>query len=115
SRTLAAALKQHKANTTISVAPSLDAACDGADALINCTPQGMGGYGGDAFAGIQLQGRRWICDVVYTPIETGFLKRAMDADVEILSGYELFLYQGVHAFKHFTGCDVDASALRREL
>jgi shikimate dehydrogenase len=115
SRALAAALNQHKANTAISVAPSLEAACEGADALINCTPQGMGGYGGDAFAGIQLRGRRWICDVVYTPIETDFLKRAKGTDVEILSGYELFLYQGVHAFKHFTGYDVDASALRREL
>jgi shikimate dehydrogenase len=114
-RALAAALKQHQVEMTISVAPSLEAACEGADALVNCTPRGMSGYGGDAFAEIQLRGRRWICDVVYTPVETDFLKRAGAEGVDILSGYELFLYQGIHAFKHFTGRDVDASTIRREL
>lgn len=115
SQALAAALKQHQVGMAISAAPSLQAACEGADALINCTPGGMNGYGGDAFAGVQLQGRRWICDVVYTPIETDFLKRAAAVGVDILSGYELFLYQGLYAFKHFTGYDVDESILRREL
>jgi quinate/shikimate dehydrogenase (NAD+) len=115
SRALAAALGNHQVGMTVSVAPSLEIACDGADALINCTPRGMSGYGGDAFAGIQLRDRRWIFDVVYTPVETDFLKRARAGGVDILSGYELFLYQGIHAFKHFTGCDVAASILRREL
>jgi shikimate dehydrogenase len=115
SRALAAALKQHQAGMTISVAPSLEAACEGADALANCTPSGMSGYGGDAFAEIQLRSRRWICDVVYTPIETDFLKRAGAEGVDILSGYELFLYQGIHAFKRFTGYDIDASMIRRAL
>jgi shikimate dehydrogenase len=32
-----------------------------------------------------------------------------------LSGYELFLYQGIHAFKLFTGHDVDGRELRRAL
>ena len=35
--------------------------------------------------------------------------------MEILSGYELFLYQGIHAFQLFTGRNVDAVALRRML
>lgn len=115
SQALAAALRQHQAGMAISAAPSLATACEGADALINCTPHGMSGYGGDAFAGIQLRDRRWICDAVYTPIETDFLKRARAEGAGILSGYELFLYQGVHAFRHFTGRDVDAAALRRAL
>lgn len=115
SQALAAALKQHQGGMTISVAPSLETACEGADGLINCTPCGMSGYGGDAFAGIQLRGRLWICDIVYTPIWTDFLKRAKARGADILDGYELFLYQGIHAFKHFTGYDVDASTLRHEL
>ena len=41
--------------------------------------------------------------------------RAPEAGVEILSGYELFLYQGIHAFQLFTGRHVDAVALRRML
>lgn len=115
SRALAAALKQHEAGMIISVAPSLGAACDGADALVNCTPSGMTGYGGNAFAEIKLRSRRWVCDVVYTPIETDFLKHARAEGIDILSGYELFLYQGIHAFRHFTGLEVDASTIRREL
>ena len=39
----------------------------------------------------------------------------MAAGVDILSGYELFLYQGVHAFELFTGRKVDAAALRHAL
>lgn len=87
------------------VAPSLQDAC--ADGLVNCTPLGMIGYGGNAFKDVQLTGRKWICDAVYTPIETAFLKDGEAAGVEILSGCELFLYQGIHAFQLFTGRQVD--------
>jgi shikimate dehydrogenase len=75
----------------------------------------MTGYEGNAFNGVRLKGRRWICDAVYTPVETAFLKEGVAAGVEILSGYELFLYQGIHAFQLFTGRHVDAVALRRML
>ncbi len=96
-------------------AASLADACDGASGLINCTPLGMVGYGGNAFAGIPIKGRTWIFDAVYTPLETPFLTEGEAAGVETLSGYELFLYQGIHAFKLFTGHDVDARELRRAL
>src|SRR6185312_3342942 len=43
SQALAAALRQHQAGMAISAAPSLATACEGADALINCTPHGMSG------------------------------------------------------------------------
>jgi shikimate dehydrogenase len=75
----------------------------------------MIGYGGNAFKDVQLTGRKWICDAVYTPIETAFLKDGEAAGVEILSGYELFLYQGIHAVQLFTGRQVDPAALRRML
>ena len=75
----------------------------------------MVGHGGNAFSGIPIKGRGWIFDAVYTPIQTAFVKEAEAARVEILSGYELFLYQGRHAFKLFMGCDVDAGKLRRIL
>ena len=100
---------------SVQVAASLADACEGADGLVNCTPLGMVGYGGNAFSGIPIKGRGWIFDAVYTPIQTAFVKEAEAARVEILSGYELFLYQGRHAFKLFMGCDVDAGKLRRML
>ena len=99
----------------VKVASSIEEACEGADGLVNCTPLGMVGYGGNAFDRIRIKGRAWICDAVYTPVETEFLKQGRSAGVEILSGYELFLYQGIHAFRLFTGYQVDAGELRRAL
>ena len=43
------------------------------------------------------------------------MQEAEAARVEILSGYELFLYQGGDAFKLFMGCEVDVGKLRRML
>lgn len=114
-RGLALALTDFRNEVDAVAATSLAEACEGAAGLINCTPVGMVGYGGNAFAGIPLQGRSWIFDAVYTPLETPFLTEGAAVGVERLSGYELFLYQGIHAFKLFTGHDVDAGALRRAL
>jgi shikimate dehydrogenase len=114
-RGLAASIQNLERGVDVVAAASLGDACNGATGLINCTPLGMVGYGGNAFAGIPLKGRSWIFDAVYTPLETPFLKDGEAAGVETLSGYELFLYQGIHAFKLFTGHDVDARELRRAL
>lgn len=112
---LAKALEQAHPAMSVRIEATLQQACQDADGLINCTPLGMVGYGGNAFAGIPLAGRTWVCDAVYTPLETEFLKESKAADVEILGGYELFLYQGIHAFALFTGRTVDAAALRLAL
>ena len=114
-RGLAAALADFRSGLDVVAPASLADACEDATGLINCTPLGMVGYGGNAFANVPLNGRTWIFDAVYTPLQTPFLKAGEGAGVETLSGYELFLYQGIHAFKLFTGHDVDARELRRAL
>lgn len=75
----------------------------------------MAGFGGNAFESVNLNGATWIFDAVYTPLETPFVKHGHAAGVEVLSGYELFLFQGIHAFQAFTGHQVDAGALRAAL
>jgi shikimate dehydrogenase len=112
---LAAALAKAHPAMSVRIAPTLQQACEDAEGLVNCTPMGMVGYGGNAFAGIALSGRTWVFDAVYTPLETPFLKESKAAGVSILGGYELFLYQGIHAFELFTGQPVDAAALRQAL
>jgi shikimate dehydrogenase len=112
---LAKALEKVQPAMSVRVEPTLQQACDGADGLVNCTPMGMVGYGGNAFIGISLAGRKWMFDAIYTPLETAFLKESKAAGVNTLGGYELFLYQGVHAFELFTGRTVDAAALRQAL
>ena len=115
SQALAKAFSKGEPTMSVSIAPTLRKPVTDADGLINCTPMGMVGYGGNAFAGIPLAGRKWVCDAVYTPLETAFLKEANAAGIDILSGYELFLYQGIHAFELFTGRKVDVAPLRQAL
>ncbi len=114
-RAMAASIQDFKGGVNVAAAPSLADTCEGATGLINCTPLGMVSYGGNAFHDIPLKGRTWIFDAVYTPLETPFLKAGEAVGVETLSGYGLFLYQGIHAFKLFTGHEVGAAELRRAL
>ncbi|HET9715646.1 MAG TPA: shikimate dehydrogenase [Pseudolabrys sp.] len=115
SDSLAKALSAGAPSTKIIAADSVFQACEGADGLVNCTPLGMVGYGGSAFPDETIIGRRWAFDAVYTPVETPFLTRARADALSVMSGFELFFYQGVDAFRVFTGLDVDTSALREAL
>jgi shikimate dehydrogenase len=101
--------------TAVRIATSIEEAGDGADGLVNCTPLGMEGIGGAAFPPAMLAGKYWAFDAVYTPVETEFIREARGAGVAVMTGYELYFYQGIDAFRIFTGCDVDAAALRKAL
>lgn len=85
------------------------------DGLVNCTPLGMYQYPGSAFPDPLFQGQRWAFDAVYTPIDTPFLNQARASGLEVLTGYELYFYQGVDAFEIFTGAAVDPVLLRERL
>ncbi len=96
----------------VQVSASIEQASDGADGLVNATPLGMVGYGGSAFPETLFNGPRWAFDAVYTPIDTPFVLAARQAGLSIMSGYELYFYQGVEAFEIFTGREIDPIALR---
>ena len=112
---LAAAVRQAAPDLTVEVASSAEEAVEGTDGLINCTPLGMVGYAGSAVPESGLSRARWAFDAVYTPVDTEFLLAAKAAGLSIMSGYELFFFQGVDAFRLFTGQDVDQAALRQAL
>lgn len=59
------------------------------------------------------KGQNWASNVVYTPLETLFLEAARAAGVEILKSYELFLFQGIDAFRIFTEREIEEVPLRR--
>jgi len=99
----------------IVVANDAAAAARGATGVLNGTPVGMVGYGGTPLPRDAMQGIKWAFDAVYTPVDTQFLTDAADAGATIISGYELFFFQGVHAWKHFSGLPLDQSRLRASL
>ncbi|MBO6719451.1 MAG: shikimate dehydrogenase [Rhizobiaceae bacterium] len=112
---LAAALSKVEISMDVTAAPTIGAATDGVDGLVNCTPIGMVGYPGTPIAAEHMARARWAFDAVYTPVNTEFLGLARDAGCAVMSGYELFFHQGIGAFRHFTNYDVDAASLRRAL
>ena len=87
------------------------------DAVVNCTPVGMSGYGGFPLPESCFpEACRWVFDAVYTPVNTPFSTVAKSKGAQFISGFELFFFQGVDAFHLFTGHQVkDEKALRRTL
>lgn len=109
-----AAIHKNFAALPVRVELSIAAAASDADGLVNCSPLGMDGKG-SAFPAELLGSQLWAFDAVYTPVDTPFLQAARKAGLAVMSGYELFLHQGIDAFRVFTGHDVDADALRQAL
>ena len=79
-----------------------------ADGLVNATPIGMFQYPGNPFPSEGFGNQKWAFDAVYTPENTDFLNRCRELNIDTLSGFKLFIYQGLDAFERFTGVDVDA-------
>ncbi|UHJ59332.1 shikimate dehydrogenase family protein [Vibrio furnissii] len=87
-------------------------ACDG---LVNATRVGHYTTPGAAFTPEQVQQQRWVFDAVYTPVKTEFIALAQQQDMSVISGFELFIHQGVDAYEHFADCPVDSETLRGEI
>lgn len=90
-------------------------AARGAAGLINCTPVGMVGHDGTPLPRAAMAGAGWAFDAVYTPVDTQFLTDAAAEELTVISGYELFFWQGVHASRLFTGAAPDEARLRADL
>jgi shikimate dehydrogenase len=92
-----------------------DAAAADAEGIVNCTPVGMVGHDGTPLEADAMPGAKWAFDAVYTPENTQFLSDARAAGLAVISGWELFFWQGVHAWDHFTGLQLDEQRLREDL
>ncbi|WP_407495922.1 shikimate dehydrogenase family protein [Pseudooceanicola sp. MF1-13] len=112
---LAAALQTVVPDMDVSIWISAEKAAQGATGLINCTPVGMVGYGGTPLDAAAMPGAEWAFDAVYTPTDTQFLTDAEAAGLSIISGWELFFFQGVHAWSLFSGLGLDEENLRSSL
>ena len=112
---LAADLRAAAPGLPVSTHVSAEDAAQGAQGLINCTPLGMVGNPGTPLPRAAMAGAVWAFDAVYTPVNTEFLTDARAQGLTIISGWELFFYQGVHAWRHFAGLPLDTSALRASL
>jgi shikimate dehydrogenase len=84
-----------------------------ANGLINATPVGIHFNPGNPFPKEGFANQQWAFDAIYTPENTEFMQCCRANKMDTLSGFKLFMYQGVDAFKLFTGIQLDVNETER--
>ncbi len=112
---LARALRRAASALEVRVTCTVAEGAAGAAGLVNCTPVGMVGNEGTPVARPLMAGAEWAFDAVYTPVDTQFLCNAAAEGLQVVSGWELYFYQGLHAYEIFHDRSVDEARLRQAL
>ncbi len=112
---LAEDLRKTHGGTEVMVCDNEETFAAGLDGVVNATPVGMHGLPGLPLSTERIAEASWAFDAVYTPVETDFLLHARSAGLNAVSGFELFLHQGIDAWKLFSGRTVPEAALRAPL
>jgi len=84
------------------------------DVIINATPVGMGGNGKTILDEKEMNAKLAF-DLVYNPIETKFLQTARAKGMAVISGVEMFVYQGARQFEIWTGKPAPHSEMQNEV
>ena len=99
----------------------LEMELEDADVLINTTPVGMHPHYDDdpVVTADMMHSDLVVNDIVYNPLETGLLREAGKAGAQAVHGTKMLIYQGIEAFRIWTGItppvEVFETALMREL
>ncbi|MBX3494794.1 MAG: shikimate dehydrogenase [Parvibaculum sp.] len=91
------------------------AALDGASLLVNTTTLGMKGESDASVDLAPLPKSALVTDIVYTPLETGLLRRAREAGHEIVDGLGMLLHQAVPGFEAWFGVRPEVTEQLRKL
>lgn len=86
-----------------------------ADCIINATPLGLKKADPLPLPKGYIQKRHLVCDLVYNPPETVFLKAAKASGAGRHAGLGMLLYQGVIAFEIWTGRKAPVEAMKAAL
>lgn len=76
------------------------------DLIVNTTTLGMQGEPGAQESPLPTQlipATALVCDLVYVPVETPFLRAAREAGAKTLGGLPMLIYQGAYSFELWTG------------
>lgn len=99
---LADALSTEGISATICSPEALEQVSSEVDGLINCTPIGHRDSPGNPLPEHYFGPQSWAFDAVYVPIDTEFLTCASKAGLDLVSGFDLFLFQAIDSFTFFT-------------
>lgn len=81
--------------------------------IVNATPIGMTGHDGLPMTPEVVQAHQVVADVIYTPLETEFLKAAKAKGARTMGGAGMCVHQAVRAFELFTGRVPDVARMDR--
>ena len=84
-----------------------------ANGVVNATQIGMRGFPGNPIPTQAITAAHWCADVIYTPLETEFIKAAVAKGARVMSGDGMCVHQAVEAFRRFTGMTPDVARLHR--
>lgn len=87
-----------------------------ADLIVNSTSIGMrhtDSEGSSPLAGVRINPRSLVCDMVYNPEDTPLLKEARAAGARTLGGLPMLIYQGAAAFEIWTGKEAPIEVMFR--
>ncbi len=110
---LAADVAQHYGQARCRVGGNLERDIAAADGIVNATQVGMTGFPGNPVPAAALQATQWAADVIYTPVETEFLKAAGAKGLRTLNGGGMCVHQAVEAFALLTGVKPEVAVLHR--
>ncbi len=110
---LAAALRSHFGEQSCRLTSQPKAALPSVAGVVNATPVGMIGVPGLPIAVDGITARHWVADVVYSPLETAFLKAARACGARTMGGAGMCIHQAAEAFRLFTGTAADVERMRR--
>ena len=103
SHALAELLRRRNPMLRVDVVASAEDAVDGVDGVVNGTPVGMYFQPGAPVELAAIGEQRWVFDAIYSPIETELMARATEMQLARITGFDLFMGQGIDAFRIFTG------------
>src|ERR1700678_1671319 len=73
------------------------------DVVVNATPVGMAGIKAPQILEAKDLNTKLVFDLVYNPLETPLLRMAVQANIPIITGIEMFVQQGARQLEIFTG------------
>lgn len=111
--TLAAELGAHFQSRRISVSKNFTEDIGSATGVINATQTGMQGFAGNPVPPAALKASHWVADVIYTPIETEFIKSATAKGCRTMNGEGMCVHQAIEAFRQFTGLTPDLARMHK--
>jgi len=110
---LKADLAKHYGASRCRVTSDLEADIANASGVVNATQVGMRGFPGNPVPVSALTAAHWAADVIYTPIETAFIKTAAAKGARVMNGGGMCVHQAVEVFRLFTGVEPDLARLHR--